>query len=76
MPAFLEAKLKKEYSRKGLTGKDLDHAIYGTMNKMGAMQGSQITEKGREMEAEHEAGKRKAKAHMAAHAFLKGLRGK
>ena len=46
MPAFLERKLKAEYG-------DNPHAIYGTMNKLGAMQGSKETAKGREMEAKH-----------------------
>lgn len=48
MPEFLEKKLKKEYG-------DNDHAIYGTLNKIGAMKGSKETAKGRKMEAKHEA---------------------
>ena len=47
MPKFLEAKLKKEY------GND-KHAIYGTMNKLGAMKGNKETAKGRTMEAKHD----------------------
>jgi hypothetical protein len=47
MPEFLEKKLKKEYG-------DNPHAIYGTMNKIGAMKGSKETKKGREMEAKHD----------------------
>ena len=47
MPAFLEAKLRKEYG-------DNPHAIYGTMNKIGAMRGNKITKKGRKMQAKHE----------------------
>jgi hypothetical protein len=46
MPKFLEDKLKKEYG-------DNPHAIYGTMNKIGAMHGNKETAKGREMEAKH-----------------------
>ena len=46
MPKFLEEKLSKEY------GGD-KHAIYGTMNKIGAMRGNKITAKGKEMEAKH-----------------------
>lgn len=46
MPAFLEDKLREEYG-------DNDHAIYGTMNKIGAMHGNKETEKGREMERKH-----------------------
>lgn len=30
----LEKKLKEEYRKKGLTGDRLDHAVYGTMNKI------------------------------------------
>ncbi|MDE1940975.1 MAG: hypothetical protein KGI66_02535 [Patescibacteria group bacterium] len=46
MPAFLEKKLKKEYG-------DNPHAIYGTMNKIGAMKGNKETAKGRRMEKKH-----------------------
>lgn len=46
MPKFLEDKLKKEYP--GNPG-----AVYGTMNKIGAMHGNKETAKGRAMEAKH-----------------------
>ena len=46
MPDFLEAKLKKEYP--GNPG-----AVYGTMNKLGAMKGNKITAKGKQMEKKH-----------------------
>lgn len=46
MPKFLEAKLKKEYG-------DDKHAIYGTMNKIGAMKGNKETKKGEVMERKH-----------------------
>lgn len=46
MPAFLEKKLREEYG-------DNPRAIYGTMNKMGAMRGNKETAKGREMERKH-----------------------
>jgi hypothetical protein len=46
MPAFLERKLKAEYGNN-------PHAIYGTMNKLGAMHGNKETAKGRAMEAKH-----------------------
>ena len=46
MPDFLEKKLKAEYgNNKG--------AIYGTMNKIGAMKGNKITAKGKQMERKH-----------------------
>ena len=48
MPKFLEDKLKKEYGNN-------PHAIFGTMNKIGAMHGNKITEKGISMERKHNA---------------------
>jgi hypothetical protein len=47
MPKFLEEKLKKEYP--GNPG-----AVFGTMNKLGAMKGSKTTAKGMAMERKHE----------------------
>ncbi|HWH59306.1 MAG TPA: hypothetical protein VN682_16880 [Terriglobales bacterium] len=47
MPKFLEDALKKEYPGN-------PSAVYGTMNKIGAMHGNKETAKGREMEAKHE----------------------
>jgi hypothetical protein len=47
MPNFLEQRLRQEY------GND-KHAIYGTMNAIGAMRGNKETAKGREMERKHE----------------------
>ena len=46
MPAFLEKKLKKEYP-------DDDHAVYGTLNKLGLMKGNKETAKGRMMARKH-----------------------
>ena len=40
MPNLLEKKLKIEY------GSD-NHAVFGTMNKIGAMRGNKVTPKGR-----------------------------
>lgn len=48
MPKFLENKLKKEYPNN-------PGAVYGTMNKIGAMKGNKITAKGRAMEKKHKA---------------------
>lgn len=48
MPKFLEDKLKAEYPNN-------PGAVYGTMNKIGAMHGNKETEKGREMERKHAA---------------------
>jgi len=51
MPKFLEDKLKKGYP-------DNDHAVYGTMNKIGAMHGNKETAKGRAMAKKHAMAKR------------------
>jgi hypothetical protein len=56
MPKFLEDKLKKEY------GGD-KHAVYGTLNKIGAMHGNKETAKGRAMERKHERDKKSGKKH-------------
>ena len=55
MPKFLENKLRAEYGNN-------PHAIYGTMNKIGAMKGNKETAKGREMEKKH-AAKLRGEAH-------------
>ena len=54
MPKFLENRLRREYAAKGKSGKALDRAIYGTLNKIGAMRGSKTTAKGRRMQEKHE----------------------
>jgi len=54
MPIFLEAKLKKEYRAKGKKGRVLARAVYGTMNKLGAMHGNKETAKGERMQAKHD----------------------
>ncbi len=48
MPKFLEDKLRQEYGNN-------PHAIYGTMNSIGAMHGNKETVKGQQMEAKHNA---------------------
>ena len=48
MPAFLEAKLKREYPNDPA-------APYKIMNSLGAMRGSKITPKGVAMEKKHKA---------------------
>jgi hypothetical protein len=60
MPKAMEAKLFKSARRKGLEGDRAEGYVYGTMNKLGMMHGSEITGKGREAER-HEA-RRKAEA--------------
>lgn len=46
MPAFLEAKLKRQYPNN-------PHAVYGTMNKLGAIRGNKETAKGKAMQRKH-----------------------
>jgi hypothetical protein len=46
MPKFLEAKLKSEYGNNA-------RAVYGALNKLGAMHGNKETAKGRAMQAKH-----------------------
>ena len=54
MPRFLEDKLKREAASKGMTGERASHYVFGAMNNMGAMHGSQETAKGAEMDQKHE----------------------
>ena len=61
MPKFLEDKLRSEAAKKGLKGEHADRYVFGALNNMGAMRGSQETAKGREMDAKHarDAGKKR-----------------
>lgn len=45
-PKFLEQELNQEYGNS-------DHAVYGTLNKIGAMHGNKETAKGRAMQKKH-----------------------
>lgn len=47
MPKFLEDRLKREYPGN-------PHAVFGTMNRIGAMRGSKETAKGVAMERKHD----------------------
>lgn len=58
MPKFLEDKLKAEYGNN-------PHAIYGTMNKIGAMHGNKETAKGAAMAKKHAADAKKKTGVMA-----------
>lgn len=62
MPKFLEDRLKKEYP--GNPG-----AVYGTMNKIGAMHGNKETAKGAAMQRKHDAKMKKKKPSFAAKSF-------
>jgi hypothetical protein len=68
MPKFLEDKLKAEYP-------DNPHAVYGTMNAIGAMHGNQETAKGKAMEAKH-AKKMRGARHHAQAGTLRALGGR
>lgn len=48
MPRFLEERLKREYPNN-------PSAVWGTLNKIGAVRGNKITPKGRAMEKKHAA---------------------
>jgi hypothetical protein len=54
MPKFLEDKLKAEYPNN-------PHAVYGTMNAIGAMRGNKETPKGKAMAKKHAADVKKGK---------------
>ena len=56
MPKFLEKKLKKQYGNNPT-------AIYGTMNKIGAMKGNKETVKGRAMQKKHNKDIKKSKSN-------------
>jgi len=56
MPKFLKDKLTAEYP-------DNPRAVYGTMNKIGAMHGNKETAKGRAMERKHESDMVKVVSH-------------
>lgn len=47
MPKFLEKKLRAEYGNN-------PHAIFGTMNAIGAMRGNKETVKGARMQLKHD----------------------
>lgn len=61
-PRFLEKKLMAEY------GPNNPSAVYGTMNKLGAMHGNKETAKGRAMERKHAKGAGRSDGQAAAHA--------
>jgi hypothetical protein len=64
MPKFLEDKLKTEYPGN-------DHAVYGTMNAIGAMHGNKETAKGREMEKKHAKKMAGEKLGSGSHGFMR-----
>ena len=73
MPKFLEDKLKAEYPNN-------PHAVYGTLNAIGAMHGNKETAKGRAMEAKHtrdvKTGKASGHPHRNLGAYLHPKKGR
>lgn len=55
MPEFLENALRHAGKKHGFTGEHLDRYVYGSMQNMHVLKGQLETEKGREMEAKHQA---------------------
>ena len=53
MPKAIEAKIRRGYRKRGLSGSKLDNAVYGTLNKLGFMRGSKITKKGAKAESKY-----------------------
>lgn len=69
MPSFLENDLKAEARKKGFTGKRADRYVYGAMNNLGAMRGSQETAKGERMQEKHDAGVAAGKFKSEGHSY-------
>ena len=65
MPKFLEDKLKAEYGNN-------PRAVYGTMNKIGAMHGNKETPKGRQMQMKHKRDAEKGKSSTLGANMMKG----
>lgn len=53
MPEFLERDIEASEKKRGLPAKKARSIAFATMNKMGAVRGSKITAKGRQMEKKH-----------------------
>lgn len=53
MPKALAAEMKRGYEGKGLSEEEVNHRVYGKLNKMGAMRGSKVTRKGRRLEKKY-----------------------
>lgn len=54
MPKQIEEHIRAEYKKKGLSGRKLDSAVYGTLNNAGFMHGSKETAKGARAERKYE----------------------
>jgi hypothetical protein len=60
MPDFLEAALRHAAKKHGFTGDHADKYVYGAMQNMHVLKGNLETEKGKEMEAKHQADLKKS----------------
>lgn len=74
MPKFLEAKLKAQAAKQGFRGKRADKYVYGAMNNIGAMRGSQETAKGAEMQKKHDSEMSKFKGESHSYSFKRPKR--
>lgn len=54
MPNAIIAEMKRGYAGSGLSQEEINHRVYGRLNKEGAMHGSKETAKGVSMEAKYE----------------------
>lgn len=54
MPKAIEAKIRAEGQKRGLSGRRLDQYTYGALNNAGMMHGSKITAKGEKAESKYE----------------------
>lgn len=59
MPKAIIDAMRRSLSKKGVTGEEADHRIYGHLNNEGYMRGSRETAKGKEADI-RAAAKRKA----------------
>jgi hypothetical protein len=53
MPKRIINAMKRGYKGKGLSEKEVNHRIYGKLNKMGFVKGSKETKKGVKAEAKY-----------------------
>lgn len=53
MPKAIEARVRAEATKKGMSGRQADRYVYGAMNDKGFMRGNQETAKGAKAEAKY-----------------------
>ena len=74
MPKALIAEMKRGYGGSNLSEEEINHRVYGALNKMGAMHGNKETPKGETMENKYESD-HKAKAQKGAFGAMLKKRG-